>query len=314
MKTDLTSGFTYLSRKNKLSACLALSFFIIALFFKNTAHAESLNRGFISTMELSNLAENEAVIIDTRSGWKYFLGHIPKAVRLSDWRDFSMEAEVPGILIKNKALIAQKLNDLGINKDKKIIVYGDPADPWRIDGRIYWMLEFYGFSDIFLLDGGLEQWTQAGGDIARGGESKIAKGSLKAEDLKFNWEISADKSWIKNHLGSAQLAIIDNRIEEEYNGSTPYGSPRGGHIPGAIHIDWQDFFDQKGRLKGEHDLLSILKSKDISEGMEIVVYCTGGVRSAMAYFVFKSLGFSVKNYDGSWWDWSNDLKLPIENS
>ena len=44
---------------------------------------------------------------------------------------------------------------------------------------------------------------------------------------------------------------------------------------------------------------------------EVIVYCTGGVRSAMAYFVFRFLGYEVRNYDGSWWDWSQST-FPIE--
>ena len=58
----------------------------------------------------------------------------------------------------------------------------------------------------------------------------------------------------------------------------------------------------------------LLKQYGIIPEMEIVVYCTGGVRSAMAYFVFRYLGYQVRNYDGSWWDWSQNSKLPIELS
>ena len=43
---------------------------------------------------------------------------------------------------------------------------------------------------------------------------------------------------------------------------------------------------------------------EINPNKEVIVYCTGGVRSAMAYFVFRFLGYEVRNYDGSWWDWS----------
>jgi len=61
-------------------------------------------------------------------------------------------------------------------------------------------------------------------------------------------------------------------------------------------------------------LLIILNKFDITYKKEVVVYCTGGVRSSMAYFVLRNLGFKVRNYDGSWWDWSQNEKLPVELS
>ena len=67
-------------------------------------------------------------------------------------------------------------------------------------------------------------------------------------------------------------------------------------------------------LKTANELSRLLEKEGVLYGKEIVVYCTGGVRSAMAYFVFRYLGFRVRNYDGSWWDWSQDFKLPIEIS
>ena len=58
----------------------------------------------------------------------------------------------------------------------------------------------------------------------------------------------------------------------------------------------------------------MLNQQGITQDREVVVYCTGGVRSAMGYFVLKYLGYSVRNYDGSWWDWSLDASLPVETS
>jgi len=67
-------------------------------------------------------------------------------------------------------------------------------------------------------------------------------------------------------------------------------------------------------MKQSTELQSLLTQNKIAPGMDVVVYCTGGVRSAMAYFVFRTLGYSVRNYDGSWWDWSHNPTLPAESS
>ncbi len=210
--------------------------------------------------------------------------------------------------------MADKLRALGIDRNKTIVLYGDPADPWRTDGRFLWMFMRYGFSSVVLLDGGLKSWKEAGGRIERGLADSTASSSLSAADIVLDDSVIATQDWIRPRLGKPDFKIIDNRTPEEFHGATPYGSPRGGHIPGALHIAWQDFFDSAGRLKDSPTISSLLADHGISPGQEIVVYCTGGVRSAMAFFVFKSLGYSVRNYDGSWWDWSHNPALPVENS
>lgn len=279
------------------------------------ARAAAENSLRITAEALAALPENERVILDTRSSVQFFLGHLPGAAPTGDWSDYTRkENGVSGLLIEDRAWVAGRLRALGIDRNKTLVLYGDPADPWRTDGRFLWMFMRYGFSRVLLLDGGLKAWKDAGGRIERGLADKTASSSLSAADIVLDDSVAATQDWIRARLGKPDFKIIDNRTLEEFHGATPYGSPRGGHIPGALHIPWQDFFDPAGRLKEPGTLASLLAAQGISPGQEIVVYCTGGVRSAMAFFVFKSLGYAVRNYDGSWWDWSHNPALPVENS
>jgi len=252
--------------------------------------------------------------IETRPSWKYLLGHIPGAINLSDWKEFTIKSNgVPGQINQDKEFIVKKLRSLGIDHQKAIVIYGDLSDKWRTDGRFFWMFEFYGFKRVALLKGGFQNWNKAGFPKKLGFGKTPMSSTLETSDIHFNRDIFADQSWIAPRIGSKNITLIDNREKHEYEGGTPYGSTRGGHIPGALHLDWREFFDSKGNLKRSETLNSLLKSKGIQPNQEIVVYCTGGVRSAMAYFVFRYLGYKVRNYDGSWWDWSRNPKLPIES-
>ncbi len=314
MKTDITSGSVFLSRKNKIFQALFLAIILVTLNDVDAVFAGVSANLLIQPQQLMSMDKDDRIVIDSRSSWKYFLEHIPGAANVSDWREFTVKKkDVPGVLIDDKQQLSKLLSSHGIQHGKTIVIYGEPSDPWRTDGRIFWMLEYFGFSNVKLLEGGVSAWKEAGGEVERG-RDHVPTSNLKALDINFNPAVHADKTYINERLNTKTLAIIDNRTEEEYKGATPYGSQRGGHIPGAIHIDWRDFYSSEGRLHSPETLMNLLKTYGIDESREIVVYCTGGVRSSMAYFVFKYLGYSVRNYDGSWWDWSNDSTLPVENA
>lgn len=268
----------------------------------------------ITPEQVHSLPENERILIDTRPSRKYLLGHIPGAINLSDWRKFTIKSDgVMGKINQDKKFVVRKLRSLGIDFHKTIVIYGDLTDKWRTDGRFLWMFEFYGFKRVALLKGGLQGWEKAGFQKKWGFGQTPKPSALEISDINFNRDVLANQGWIASRLNSQNIALIDNREKREFDGATPYGSSRGGHIPGALHIDWREFFKADGTLKPRETLKHLLKSKGIQPDQEIVVYCTGGVRSAMAYFVFRHLGYKVRNYDGSWWDWSHNPNLPIES-
>ncbi len=311
MKKDITNVDGDLSRKIKG--------FVLAVFLVNFVAGPTL-RALASPLEdpvsidaeqLVSLPPDKTVIIDTRSGWKYFLGHIPGAVNLSDWRDFTEKREgVQGLLIEDADYIVSILGPLGIDPQKTIVLYGDPTDRWRTDGRFFWMFERFGFESVRILNGGLDFWKKSGGEIQRGKQDRGSPSMLSAGDIRLNDKVAATGSWIHENLG--RLAVIDNRTKKEFDGATPYGSARGGLIPKSSHIHWERFFTENGVLKSKSDLSALLEKNGIRSDQEIVVYCTGGVRSGMAYYAFRNLGYSVRNYDGSWWDWSLHSELPVE--
>ncbi len=310
MKPDSTSGARILSRKIKVNILLILGLFLSGIY---TPHSLASEVELLMTPAMvSAIPEQQRVIVDTRSSWKFLLSHIPGAINLSDWQEFTHTVNgVKGLLNDDKGFIAEKLGPLGVSLDKTIVIYGEPNDPWRTDGRFFWMFERYGFQKVALLDGGLDGWQQAGKKIQRGRQHSTSKSNLASNSINLNNQVIADKSLIKNILSDKNFRIIDNRKRKEYEGATPYGSTKGGHIPNAIHIHWPEFFQSDGNLKKLPALNSLLDQNGIRSNQEIIVYCTGGVRSAMAYFVFRYLGYKVRNYDGSWWDWSQS-SFPIE--
>ena len=315
MKPDITSAPLILSRKIRGVFWPVFGLFLMGLSPNHYPQTEVNTKLLITPKTLKNIPLEKRIIIDARSKFKFLMGHIPGAINLNDWREFtSKKNEIKGLLIEDKILVANKLAKAGINPQISIVIYSDPENPWRTDGRFFWMFERYGFANVAILDGGFDIWKESGGAIETGFQKAPKPSIITQKDINLNSEVIADKQLINNVLNNSDYILIDNRTQKEYHGAIPYGSPRGGHIPNAVHIYWPDFFNKDGTLKSKPDLSSLIQKAGIQPHQEIIVYCTGGVRSAMAYFVFRYLGFKVRNYDGSWWDWSHDPNLPIEIS
>ncbi len=107
--------------------------------------------------------------------------------------------------------------------------------------------------------------------------------------------------------------LLDTRSLAEWNGSRRYLPARTGRIPGAIHLEWRALLDQDGRLNRSSTLLQHLSERGITKHRPIIAYCVGGVRSAHALVMLRALGFvDVRNYDGSWYEWSADRTRRVE--
>ena len=108
---------------------------------------------------------------------------------------------------------------------------------------------------------------------------------------------------LAGRLGDVALVAVRNVAEFAGAGGTPR-DPRQGHIPGAHHLDLYELMAMS--TSDVHDELGL------EPGSEIVAYCHGGSRSAIAAQVLRSLGYDARNYVGSWHEWSRHDDLPIE--
>ena len=95
------------------------------------------------------------------------------------------------------------------------------------------------------------------------------------------------------------------------------GASRSGRIPGSILSDWANciqFGDNK-TIKSEKDLNWDFSKLGLEKDDEIIVYCHTGTRSSHTSFILTQiLGYTnVKNYDGSWVEWSYFKELPIDS-
>jgi thiosulfate/3-mercaptopyruvate sulfurtransferase len=258
------------------------------------------------------LGERGLVILDVRGKAAYeFGGHIPGAVH-STWHEYSDPNAIPkGLLNPDLSHIEQTVRKLGINRDSEVVIYSNPFDNWGDEGRMFWMLEYLGHKNLRILDGGWVKWTAEKRPFEHG-RAQPAVGNFTAQPVK---QVMITKDELKHIVRSPHpgTAILDARSLEEFLGKEVSGIPRPGHIPSALHVPWNGFLNKDATVKDEESIKAALEDRGIEPGQEVVCYCTGGVRSAWLYVVLKLVGYErVKNYPGSWWEWSRDFACPVE--
>lgn len=250
------------------------------------------------------LKENydKVVVIDARADKEYAKGHVPGAINIT-WQMLSnmqpKQGEPGWGVVLGKEELEKKLGSFGIDGSKDIVIYNDPKGLGE-DGRVLWMLRIAGLENTRLLDGGYPMWLKAGGE-----ESKDVP-QITAVDFKianYNDSTLATTDMVKEKLGTAKL--VDTRSPEEFEGKTDHGEKVRGHIPGAIHLHYQDLYNVDGTVKSIADLKAVFEGKGLKPEDEIITYCTVGIRSGFTAEMMRMVGYkNVRNYNASFSEWA----------
>jgi 3-mercaptopyruvate sulfurtransferase SseA len=251
----------------------------------------------ISGESLAATIDNpDQVIIDVRSAADYALGHIRNAVSLPAG-NFDMGGEgIDSKNLKSPEVIAQILGSVGISNGTKIIVYGKNVDSNA--GRVFWLLEYMGASNVQMLDGGYDKWLSDGRATVTTAPTVTAAIFSAVPDPA---RIATKEEVLANYANTAGYAILDSRNAADYTLK---------HIPNAINVLIGEFLNADATVKSYSDLKTLLDGKGITLSKTIITHCYVGYRSGQEYFILRLMGFNVSNYDGSWTEWSADPTLP----
>lgn len=252
---------------------------------------------------------NVRIIHAGGSAEDYAAGHLPNAVFVSVGGEMTNpEDSTQGQILTQDALSAL-LSRLGVTQDTTVVFYDSNNNLQA--ARAYWVLKYYQHEDVRVYDGGITKWTADGQDLVTD-EVTVTPTEYVANEPDL--AIRTTTEYVLERLDDENVVMCDTRNAEEFAG-TDVRAARGGHIPGAINIDWVYNVDEDGTFKDAQDLYDLYTKAGFSPDKEIITYCQTGVRGAHTWFVLRELlGFpDVRNYDGSWAEYGNREDTPIDS-
>lgn len=236
----------------------------------------------------------------------YRSGHIPGAFFLDLDKDLSSPKQAHGGRhpLPDMEEFAEKLSRLGIDDTVKVVAYDDQGG--MVATRLWWMLQYLGHQEAYVLDGGFTQWKENGYPVSV---------EIPAVEPRTFTAIPKQEMWVsmeevKERIGQPGTIIVDAREDRRYQGLEEPIDPVAGHIPGAVNYFWKDNLTNEGYWKSAEEQKD--RYAELDPTKEIIVYCGSGVSSCPNILSLQSLGYSnVKLYIGSWSDWCSYPENPV---
>lgn len=202
--------------------------------------------------------------------------------------------------------MAELLRGAGV-RGGPVVLVGEPIPV----GRAFAAFDYLGLAArAAILDGG----------PAALGPARAPTGATEPVDGESDFEVKrrvnvvVSASWVHDMLDDTTVAILDARPPAEFSGETPGGGiERPGHIPGARNVFWETLIvsTNNPRLKDDAELRRIFEEAGVGPDDTVVAYCRTGGQAGFLYAVARHLGYSVRLYDGSFFDWSR-TDYPVE--
>jgi thiosulfate/3-mercaptopyruvate sulfurtransferase len=244
--------------------------------------------------------------VDTRA--RYLARHIPGAV-FFDIEELSDRSSSLPHMLPPADVFSRSLSALGVGDDMDIVIYeqeGVFSSP-----RAWWTLKTFGAKHVYLLDGGLRVWIEAGLPTESGAVHR-APASFHAT---LDQDAVKDFSQVQQ-LIAAHGQILDARSAGRFTGTLPEPRPgiSSGHMPGATSIPFTELVEE-GRLKPADELRSLFVAKGVDIERPITTTCGSGVTAAVIALGLEVAGAKqVSLYDGSWAEYAARPEAVIEKT
>lgn len=266
-------------------------------------------------------ADRRPVLLDARSLADFAKGHLPGAISLPG-ASLRTPAGKPGTTPTPQdffttpqgqldvARYEKLLGEAGLTREDAVVVYGNHAG--TTDGSVPAMvLQWLGHEKVQFLDGvALTEWQAAGGAIETTVSVRPVAKYVARPVENFVWNLPD----VTRHLKDDAVVFYDTRSTGEYTGQAIGQNARGGHIPGAVHLDYAAFLtDQKTALPPA-EVQAKLQAAGITPEKKIVLYCQTSTRVSLPLLMLRDLGYNnLAIYDAGWLEYGNRPETLVES-
>lgn len=195
----------------------------------------------------------------------------------------------------------------GLSDHSRVVVYDEGRG--LMAARAWWMLRWAGLSDVQVLDGGLRAWDRRNLPIVGGPGNFVTPngGTVKAGALPV-----ADIDDVRGHIDAGGL-LIDAREPRRFAGQREILDLKAGHIPGAVNIPADAFYDEDQMIRPREEVREIFAGHGITSGEGAIVYSGSGNHSALLLAAMDHAGLgAAAHYVCGWSQWSADPANPVE--
>ena len=229
----------------------------------------------------------------------YDAGHVPGAGFADLITDLSDPESGLPFTVPSEERFAAGIGALGVGDDTRVVVYDQGATAWAT--RMWWLLRYFGFEDVRVLDGGLPAWKAVGGELSTEPAS-YPQGTFTPHTRP---ELLATRADVLAATEDVATCIVNALDEAMF---------RAARIPGSSHLAASGLLDpETGRVRPVADLRRAIDEVVPAGGPAPIAYCGGGIAATLDVFAFVLAGREdARMYDGSLTDWTSDPSLPVE--
>jgi thiosulfate/3-mercaptopyruvate sulfurtransferase len=254
-----------------------------------------------------HLTDRNIRIVDMRARG-YGDGHIPEAVFLDN--NWIRNPKAPPTFLPTPQEFEALMAKLGISNNTRVIAYDERGGIYAT--RLWWILNYYGHSNVAVLDGGWVKWaaeqraTSATVPSFAAATFKVKPGTVKVA--------TADQ--VKAAINNPLMKLIDARTQGEIDGKDLRNIKRGGFIESSIPVYWEDTLDAVTKaFKPAAEIEKLYRAKGITAADDVTVYCQVGMRASHDIFTLALIGHDLTklaNYYGAWEEWGSREDTPIK--
>jgi thiosulfate/3-mercaptopyruvate sulfurtransferase len=213
----------------------------------------------------------------------------------------------PPTFLPSTSAFQRIMATLGISDATRVVVYDERGGIYA--ARLWWILNYFGHSNVALVNGGWIKWTSEHRPATR--EAAAVPSGRFTPRPQPRWMATA--SDVVSSIGKADVKIVDARTAAEIEGRDLRNIKRGGFVPSSIPVYWEDLLDAQAKtFKPADDLRKLYEQRGILPSQEVIAYCQVGMRASVDLFALHLIGYAnLRNYYGAWEEWGNRDDLPI---